>query len=86
MSKNLAAVEGTYSFELVKYLEQIFAKSKNPKVSLQDMKTYIEMIVVPAKLTKAKQTFLGRLKMKTTKYDVYWLCYNATTAGILYGC
>lgn len=85
MSKNLATVESTYCSKLLPHLEEIGERLQNPKVSLKDMITHIETLIVPATNTKAKATFLNRLSAKKSKYDIYWLCHNACTAGMLHG-
>jgi hypothetical protein len=84
MAKNLTTVDGTYSKELLANFKIIETAYKNPKSSAKDFMSMVETIVAPAKDTKAKATFISRLKSKTSKYDIWWLVYSATTAGMLY--
>jgi hypothetical protein len=87
MSKivNLTKVQGCYSKELREATYEIKLCLREPSVSLQDMKNYVEAVIEPASIdADAKKRFRKNLSECNTKQEVDQLCYDAVVHGMYY--
>ena len=81
---NLTKVDGCYTKELNKHLDEI-NEMMFSSISVEGMKKEIRNIIAPAFYNKnAKPRFLSKLKRCNSKADVLQLCTNAVIHGMYY--